>query len=140
MTRRAIAVFALVLAGSVLGLRAEDKPASQLAGTWERKVGDTTLQLAVKKDVVRFTLKSADGSIDVDADYGVTKSGTLFGIVTKVEKKGTDNGPSDGDLFSFLVMADKDLLTIKELKGTNVSDEARQMVEGEWKKVSAPEK
>jgi hypothetical protein len=122
-------------AGSLISLRAEDKPATKPTGSWERKVGDTAVQLHFKDHTVRFAVKEGDNAVEVDADYGITKTGTVFGIITKVEKKGGAEGPSEGDLFSFVVSVDKDTLALKELKGTNTSDEARQLVEGEWKKL-----
>ena len=61
----------------------------------------------------------------------MTADGLLFGVVTKVEKKGTDEGPEKGDLFSFECKIDKDVLTLSELTGSKaVSDEGKQLLGG----------
>jgi hypothetical protein len=135
MTRIATAILALIILVALCPyVGADDKAASKPSGAFERTVGDHTLTFDFQAHSFKTTIKSNDGSIEVEADYGVTKTGTLFGIVTKVDKKGTTDGPSEGELFSFQVIIDKDTLTIKELKGASVNDDARQAVEGEYKK------
>ena len=51
-----------------------------------------------------------------DADFGVTKDGVLYGLVTNVDKNGIDVGPAVGDLFRLRIKTDKDLLTVSEVK------------------------
>ena len=130
---------AVVLAGLTLVVVAPasrtEEAAKKPLGTWERKVGDQTLQMQVKADGLVFKISDGSKTIEVSADYGITKTGILFGHVSKVKLEGTNDGPAEGHLFSFQFSVDKDTLTIKELKGTD-NAEARQLVEGDYKKVS----
>jgi hypothetical protein len=131
----AVLTFAALCSGLV-PLHAEEAPAKKLVGAWERKVEQTTIKFDFQKDSLRVTLTTPDGTIDVDSAYGLTKKGVVFGIVQNVEKKGATEGPSEGDLFSFQVSVDNDSLTIKELKGTSANDDAKRLIEGEYKKAA----
>ncbi len=65
-----------------LPLRGADAPARKPTGSWTRKAGDMTITFTFKAD--RLEARVTDGAtIEIQADYGVTKDGTLFGIVTK---------------------------------------------------------
>jgi hypothetical protein len=128
-----LAVVAVLMAG--VALRAEGTPGKKPTGNWERKVGDSSVKINFKPDTVRFTVSSADATIDVDAEYSVTKDGLIYGVICKVEKKGTCGGPSEGDLFSFKCKIDKDTMTISDLKGSTESEEAKQLVQGDYKSI-----
>jgi hypothetical protein len=132
MTRWVTAALALVLTCPLAG-RAEDAPKKPL-GTWTRRAGDVDLKFEIRPADMSFTLEQGGNRMTFDIDYGVTKDGVLFGRVHKVEKVGTTEGPEAGDLFSFRFAVDKDTLTLSELKATRESAEARQLVEGEYKK------
>jgi hypothetical protein len=113
---------------------AEDAAAKKPSGTWARKADDKTITFDFKANDLRVTISCDSFTIVVDADYGFTKDGTLFGIVTKTKKTGTDSGPAEGDLFSFRVKAEKDKVTLSDLKGTAAGgDDAKNLVEGEYK-------
>jgi hypothetical protein len=137
MTRRLImALGIVVLLGSVL-LAAEDEKgkAKKPVGTWKRTVGDNSVTFEIQADTLKCTIGLSGNSIEVEADYSVSKDGVLFGRISKVTKKGTDGGPSEGDLFSFKVAVDKDTMTTSELKSSagDVGD-AKELFEGEYKK------
>jgi hypothetical protein len=97
-------------------------------------VEERTIKFDFKEKGFTVTLSEGSNSIEAAADYGITKDGVVFGIITSVKKTGTDAGPSEGDLFSFKVSVDKGKLTLSDLNGTKVSDGARQLVEGEYSK------
>jgi hypothetical protein len=103
-------------------------------GSWKRTVGDATMTFEFKADSLRATLSAGGNMIEMHADYGMTKDGILFGRIGKVEKQGTNDGPMEGELFSFRVKVDKDTLTLSELKTHNDSPEAKQLVEGDYQK------
>jgi hypothetical protein len=110
---------------------AADEPArTKPIGTWERTSGDHTATFKFTADSVRCTLSGSGGALIVDADYGVTKDGTLFGLVTKVDKRGTEFGPEVGTLFRFRIKLDKDRLTVSELEENN--SEAKQILMGDY--------
>jgi hypothetical protein len=110
---------------------AEEKVAKKPVGTWVRESGGHKLAFAIKADnTLTITLGSSEGSVSAEAAYGVTADGTLFGVLTKVEKKGIENGPQKGDLFSFDFSAGKSEMTISNLKGTRTNEDAARVVEG----------
>jgi hypothetical protein len=125
----ALVVFAVCF---LLPVNAADPPARKPTGSWTRKAGDMTITFTFKADTLEARV--TDGAtVEIQADYGLTKDGTLFGIITKPTKTGTDQGPSEGDLFSFRIKVEKDTLTISDLKGTAGGEGAKNAVEGEYK-------
>jgi hypothetical protein len=105
-------------------------------GTWKRVAGDNTITFDIKPHTVHINVVAGGNTIDADADYAVTKDGVLFGRIGKVVKKGTEDGPTEGDLFSFKFAVDKDTAALSDLKGTgpHESPEVKQLVEGEYHK------
>ncbi len=133
MTRWTTALtLALLAVGTGTTLAAEESKTTRPIGTWVKDVGDNSITFHFKRDSMQVVLKNASGSCTVDADYGTTKSGVIFGIVTAVKNEGI-NGPPEGLLFSFEASVAKDILTIKDLKGTD-NEEAKQAVQGDYKK------
>jgi hypothetical protein len=136
MTRGVTVALALALACAA-PLAAADKAekAKKPVGTWTRTQGEATVTFDIKADGLTVTLAGgADRSIEVVADYGLSKDGVLFGRVSKATKKGVDGGPEEGDLFSFRFKAEKDKFTISDLNSPKTNDEARKLVEGEYEK------
>jgi hypothetical protein len=116
---------------------AEEKVPGRPTGTWVREAGDRKMSFTVRADTLVFRVEDGGGnSLEVRAAYGVTPDGTLFGIVTGTEARGVDNPPQKGELFSFRYTVGKDTLTIDDLRaGSGASDEAKQLVQGEYKKA-----
>ena len=108
----------------------EEKVTKKPLGTWVRESNGNKFVFAIKAESMTITVTTAEGSLTAEASYGVTSDGTLFGILTKVEKKGVENGPQKGDLFGFDFSANKKELTISNLKGTRTSDDAAKATEG----------
>lgn len=135
MTRRfALAVALLGLSSAVMA----DAPAKSQKpiGAWERTADGRTISFKFDADNLRCTLSLGAETIQVDAAYGLTADGVIFGSITKVEKKGTDGGPSERELFSFRIARSGDTLTLSELMGTHVSDDAKQLLHGDYKKTA----
>jgi hypothetical protein len=133
MTRWVTAALALTLACAVPAATADEvkKPP---VGTWTKKEGDRTVTFQIKADGMRVVLKGeGDQKIEVDADYGVTKDGVLFGRISKVAKPGGE-GPEEGELFSFRFKVEKDKLILSDLTGTKIDDGAKKLVEGDYEK------
>src|SRR5262249_42981370 len=131
-----IATAALVLALGAAVATAADAKASKArpVGTWSRTVEGRTLTFDIRNDDT-LTVRLTDGTttVEVSAEYGVTKDGlTLFGIITKVKAAGIDNVPGEGEQFRFRFRADKDTLRLSDLAGTCVNGEAKDFVEGEY--------
>jgi hypothetical protein len=115
--------------------RAEDKAekATRPIGLWAREAGTAGISFDIKADNMIIKLKDGEQSLTISAAYSVTGD-TLFGIITKVERAGIEGGPNKGDLFRFNYKTKKDVLTVSELKTSPDSDEARRLVEGDYKK------
>src|SRR5262249_46370432 len=137
MLRCATAAVLAVLAPLPLAPSADkaDKPKKPI-GSWTHTVQDVTITFTFDDDTMRCALTKSDGTaLTADSAYGVTADGLVFGVITKVEKKGTDAGPEKGDLFSFDCNVNKDVLTINNLNSSGgASDQARQLLQGEYKK------
>jgi hypothetical protein len=124
----------LLLVGAMPGADEKESGRKKPVGTWKRTVGDHAITFRIKGDALQAVLKGGDNIIEIDADYGVSKDGVLFGRVSKVKKEG-DNGPSEGDLFSFRFKITGSTMTLSELKGSHETGaEAKELVEGEYHK------
>jgi hypothetical protein len=127
-----LAVLVLVPAA----IPAEKAPAQKPLGTWTRALGEGKITFTFDAETLRAELVGeGDQALTIHAPYGLTADGTVFGIITKVESKGGASGPEKGDLFSFQVKVEKGELIISDLKGTRESDDARRIVQGEYKKA-----
>ena len=137
MFRCATAAVLAVLASVPFTLAADkaEKP-KKPTGAWTHTVQDLTVTLTFEDDTFRTEITNSSGvSITADGSYGVTADGVVFGIITKAEKKGTDEGPEKGTLFSFGCKMDKDTLTLSDMNAsTGISDTARQLLQGDYKK------
>jgi hypothetical protein len=123
----------VVALGLAIPARGEDAPAKKPIGVWTKSINDQKITFDFKEDGMVVTLVINGDTIKGEGDYGITKDGRVFGILNKVTKPGND-GPSDGDLFSFKVTIKDKKLTIDDLKGTKESTEAQQLVHGEYEK------
>jgi hypothetical protein len=109
--------------------------AKRPVGTWVRESNGMTITFAIAEEDMKISVKDGDGNtMHVEAAYGMTKGGVLFGSMTKVTKKGFDAPTEAGDLFSMAVTANEREMTVSDLKGTHANDDARQIVEGVYRK------
>ncbi len=117
---------------------AKTKAANMPIGTWTHAVNEFTVTFKFEAHKMAITVaKNEAESVTIDAAYSVTGDGVLFAYTTKVEKKGTDEGPEKGDLFSFAYKIDGDALTVSDLNGSRPpSDPARQLIQGEYKRLN----
>jgi hypothetical protein len=132
-TRSMAFALTVVVLGLAVTARGEDAAAKKPIGVWTKSVNDQKITFDFKDDGMVVTLVINGETIKAEGDYGITKEGRVFGILTKVTKPGSD-GPNEGDLFSFKVSAKDNKLTIDDLKGTKDSSEAQQLVQGEYEK------
>lgn len=125
--------------GALLGLLswtlAADKAPTKPLGEWTKKGPNATITFKIEATRVIVQLTTDAGAeITADAAYGLTEDGTLFGCITKVDKKGTEAGPEKGDLFSFQYKIDGEKMVVSNLGGTRSGAEAQQLVEGDYSK------
>ena len=137
MVRCATAAVLAVLASAPFALAADKaEKAMKPIGAWTHTVNDATVTLTFKDDTFRAEIMNTSGvSITADGSYGVTADGLVFGVITKVEKKGTDEAPEKGTLFSFQSKVEKGTLTLSDLTASSgVSDTGRQLLQGDYSK------
>ncbi len=129
------ALGSLGLLALLAGLATADKgeAARKPLGTWAKTSDNVTITFEIKPDLMRCTVTQGDNTVEVDADYGVSKDGVLFGRVSKVKKSSDGSGASEGDLFSFHYKVDKDKLMLTDLKMSMENSEVKEAVEGEYK-------
>ena len=129
---RCAMVAVVVMSFTGASLPGGDKKIQKPVGTWARSAGDIEVKFQIKEDTLKCTLSGMGLTIDVDADYAMSKDGVIFGRINKVDKKGGCVGPNVGDLFTFKFTVKDNVLTISELGPQNVAD-ARELIEGEYK-------
>jgi hypothetical protein len=125
-----VALTALLLTGA--SLPGGETKAKKPLGTWSRSAGELEVKFQIKEDTLKCTISGMGLTIDVDADYAMSKDGVIFGRVNKVEKKGACVGPNVGDLFTFKFAVKDNVMTVSELGPQNNAD-ARELVEGDYK-------
>jgi RNA polymerase sigma factor (sigma-70 family) len=124
-----------------------------LAGTWVREAGPHRLTLRFEGDRLHGTIVGPfDGdqgeraTAFLDADFSVSRDGTVYGLVTSVEgPDGDANGPDEfmgmvDEPFSARVRVDEDMLIIKDVKfrtGTNNPGDQLRPLLGRYKKMPA---
>lgn len=113
-------------------LPAQDKTAAKPLGTWVKDLGDAKVTFQLKADALHCIIAGGGITLTIDADYGVAKDGVIFGRISRVDRQGTDVGPTVGELFSFKYAVKKDVMTISDLKGASAG-EARTLIEGDYK-------
>jgi len=138
MARRTTAALlaAFALAANAVAADKDDKKADDRPlGTWARKLpNDVVVTFKIEADKMVCEVVTPNGeSVTAHGAYGVA-DGVLFGVINKVEKKGTDGGPNKGELFGFNFKLAKDTLTISDYRGSVERADAKELVEGEYKK------
>jgi hypothetical protein len=113
-----------------------DKKAAKPLGAWSRKLADdSVVTFTIEADKMRCEIQTAaGGTITIHGAYGFTEDGTLFGVITEVEKKGTDSGPAKGELFGFKCKVAKDVLTLSDYRSSVDRPEGKAIIEGDYKK------
>jgi len=135
-TLTASALAALVLASVAASEEKKAKGDAKPIGTWSRTLGnDTVVTFVIAEDKMSCEVKAPGGeTVTAHGKYGVTEDGTLFGVITKVEKTGTDQGPDKGELFGFRFKIDKDKMTLSDYRGSVDRPSAKELIEGDFKK------
>jgi hypothetical protein len=111
------------------------KGAGKPAGKWKKSVGDNSVTFNFKGDSLEISVLLGGNTIELVNDYAIAKDGTIYGRTHKVTKKGTEDGPTEGDLFSFKAVVAKDTMTLSDLKSSSGdSGDAKALVEGEYQK------
>ncbi|MFQ3591911.1 MAG: hypothetical protein SNJ82_01840 [Gemmataceae bacterium] len=135
MLRLTTFLCALVLIPAFAAEKPADKAPAKPIGTWSREIAGHTLAWTFNEDnSFKLKVNLSDGNeAEVEGNYGITKDGTLFAIMTKA-KTSIEGGPEKGDLFSFSFKVSGKELTLGDAAGTKINEQARGLVEGTYAK------
>lgn len=142
MSRLLLALAAVVLVGGWALAADEKKPADDKkadapSGVWVKKTDEgLTLQLDfTKKDVLVVTASVEGNSLTMTTALTAGKDGKWTAKMTKAETKGDfPFMPSDKYEFSFKVKVEKDKATLSDYTANEHEEEAKGVVQGEYKK------
>jgi len=117
--------------------KADDKKAEAPTGVWTKKTDEgLTLQLDFsKKDTLVATNMIEDKKLIITCKLTVDKDGKWKATTTKVENK--DDFPvtvSDKFEMTFKLKVEKDKLTVSDFGSNEHEEQAKSVVEGEYKK------
>lgn len=117
--------------------KADDKKAEAPTGVWAKKTDEgLSLQLDFsKKDTLVVTNSIEEKKLIINFKLSADKDGKWKATATKVENK-NDFPVTVSDKFemTFKLKADKDKLTVSDFGANEHEDEAKSVVEGEYKK------
>jgi hypothetical protein len=107
-------------------------------GKWERKIGKSHVTLIVEENRLHVTVVG-DEPCTLHADYGMTKDGIVYGIITSFESDEEDADKSIFDApFTCRYRIDEGALIIRDLKCREVTGKD-ELWNGRFKAVgSAP--
>jgi hypothetical protein len=95
---------------------------------------DFKLELTFTENKLNISLAKGDAKFQLDTDYSAGRDGTIFGRIIAVKEEGITPATEKGDLYSMAIDVQDGKVIVKDLKGTNTSDDAKKLVEGEYKK------
>ena len=139
MLRRLLPSLAIVVLAGCPALAEEKKTANALKGTWVREVNNTIISFEFKDDKTFICrLRPSDGNDDnavkATCEFKLGKKGVMEFTITDIDKKGLDNLPDKGSKFTFKVEPGKEKLVISDFAGDAATDEAKNIVNGEYTK------
>ena len=115
-------------------LSAAEPTSKNLQGTWVKSFDDFKLELTFTENKLNISLAKGDAKFQLDTDYSAGRDGTIFGRIIAVKEEGITPATEKGDLYSMAIDVQDGKVIVKDLKGTNTSDDAKKIVEGEYKK------
>lgn len=124
-------LFATLCLGNVL---AADPTAKNLQGTWVKSFDDFKLELTFTENKLNISVAKGDAKFQLDTDYSAGRDGTVFGRIISIKEEGITPATEKGDLFSMVFDVQDGKVIVKDLKGTNTNEDAKKLVEGEYKK------
>jgi len=130
------ALASLTVAIVMVAATADDK-VKKPVGTWMREAGEAKVTFAFKSDKLTTTIHTPNGDLVVEAKYEATKDGEIKGEITKIVKNEIGAGLEEGAKFAFKFKIADNTMTLSDLKGNDgndAGDDAKNLVEGEYKK------
>lgn len=109
----------------------EKSSVKSLSGTWRKETNSGSVTFTFNKKELTCKLVVDGSDIELQASYGITTEGILFGIVTNLKKDDTGQGPAKGTLFSFQLSKSDQGLTLSNFKPDD--GEGKTLLEGLYK-------
>lgn len=132
MNRIALSAIALlVLNTMIFGAEPTSK---NVQGKWVRGEDGSAITFTFTEKTLEIKLERDGNKLVLDNDFQVGREATVFGRVVEIKADGINSNATKGDFFSFVLDVEGDKVTVKDLKGTNVSEQAKTLIEGEYKK------
>ncbi len=130
-----IGILALILSTlSVSLLGSAETNTKNLQGAWVREVDDFKIELDFKGNKLNITLARGENKVQLDTDYSAGRDKTVFGRIVNIKEDGLQPATEKGDLFSLAIEVEEGKIVVKELKGSKTSDDAKKLIEGDYKK------
>jgi hypothetical protein len=113
--------------------------AEGLSGVWvlasdnPADAPDSELQMEDGRLKVRIQFPKRGSFVQIEARYGVTAEGVVYGVITRIDfsPTATKQLPEEDDTFSFRFRADAKRLLVREFRGHGF-DELKKVVQGRY--------
>ncbi|MSR79809.1 MAG: hypothetical protein EXS11_03680 [Gemmataceae bacterium] len=119
---------------SVTLLVSAETNTKNLQGAWVKEINDFKIELDFKGNKLNITLTKGENKVQLDTDYSAGRDKTVFGRIVSIKEDGIQPATEKGDLFSLAIEVEEGKIVVKELKGTKTSDDAKKLIEGDYKK------
>ena len=133
---RTLSVLALFAVGLVAVADDKDKK-KEPTGAYTRKADNLELKIEFKKDkMIVFHGTAGDAGFVMTSKYDKDADGIYHCEVTNFEKKGDFPATKEkGYKFTFKLDVKDKAIVLSDLTGDDISDEAKQAVQGEYEKA-----
>jgi hypothetical protein len=111
----------------------------RLIGVWvlgADQAGEPDAELRVRGGTLTWVLRLRRGGspVRIDAEYGTTKEGVVYGVVTRIDHGHVEEKlPEEDDTFSFRFRIGDETLTVKDLKGKGF-DDLKRAAQGRYRR------
>ncbi len=119
---------------SVTLLVSAETNTKNLQGAWVKEADDFKIELDFKGNRLNITLAKGESKVQLDTDYSAGRDKTVFARIVSVKEEGLQPKTEKGDLFSFAIDVEEGKIVVKELNGSKTSNDAKRLIEGDYKK------
>ena len=119
---------------SVTLLVSAETNTKNLQGSWVKESDEFKIELDFKGNKLNITLTKGENKVQLDTDYSAGRDKTVFGRIVSIKDDGLQPATEKGDLFSLAIEVEEGKIVVKEFKGTKTSNDAKRLIEGDYKK------
>lgn len=118
--------------GHPLGFRRNQH--QNLQGAWVKESDEFKIELDFKGNKLNITLTKGENKVQLDADYSAGRDKTVFGRIVAIKDDGLQPATEKRGSFSLAIEVEEGKIVVKEFKGTKTSNDAKRLIEGDYKK------